>query len=114
MSVDLVLKALFGAVMVIVIQLLAKTKNFYIAGLVPLFPTFMLISNYIVGRERTVAEFKATLRFSMFAMIPYGLYLLTLYILVDKCRLSWALLGATLAWFVAAALLLIAWTMWTG
>ena len=109
---DTLLKALFGAVIVLIIQFLAKSKNFYIAGLVPLFPTFTLISNYIVGRERAMTEFKATLRFSMAAMIPYALYLLTLYILVDKYKLGLALLGATLTWFIAAALLLIVWNFW--
>jgi len=111
---DTLLKALLGAVMVIVIQWLAKSKNFYIAGLVPLFPTFALISNYSVGRERTLAEFKTTLRFSMASMLPYGLYLFTLYILVDKCKLELALLGATLVWLIAAALLLIAWNFWAS
>jgi uncharacterized membrane protein (GlpM family) len=28
-------------------------KNYYLAGLVPLFPTFALIAHYIVGSERT-------------------------------------------------------------
>ena len=112
MLIDTLLNALFGAVIVLIIQLLAKTKSFYIAGLVPLFPTFTLISNYIVGRERTLEEFKATLRFGMVSMIPYSLYLFTLYILVDKFKLELALLGATLAWFIAAALLLIVWKFW--
>ena len=50
------LKALLGAAAVVLIQLLAKTQNYFIAGLVPLIPTFALIAHYIVGSERTVSD----------------------------------------------------------
>jgi Uncharacterized membrane protein required for alginate biosynthesis len=36
----ILVKALIGALVVVLIGLLAKTRNYYIAGLVPLFPTF--------------------------------------------------------------------------
>ncbi len=36
----LVIKAALGALVVLLIGVLAKTKNYYIAGLIPLFPTF--------------------------------------------------------------------------
>lgn len=48
----LVIKAALGALVVVLIGLLAKTKNYYIAGLIPLFPTFALIAHYIVASER--------------------------------------------------------------
>lgn len=106
---DLLLKALFGAVIVIVIQLLARSKNFYIAGLVPLFPTFTLISNYIVGTERSTAELKQTVLFGMLSIIPYFSYLLVLYLVLERLKLVPALLTATLAWFVCAILLVLVW-----
>ncbi len=40
----LVIKAALGALVVLLIGVLAKTKNYYIAGLIPLFPTFALIA----------------------------------------------------------------------
>ncbi len=45
----LVIKAALGALVVVLIGLLSKTKNYYIAGLIPLFPTFALIAHYIVA-----------------------------------------------------------------
>lgn len=48
----LLIKALLGALVVVLIGVLSKTKNYYIAGLIPLFPTFALIANYIVASER--------------------------------------------------------------
>jgi membrane protein GlpM len=110
---DIFLKALFGALIVVVIQLLAKTKNYYIAGLIPLFPTFTLISHYIVGTQRTTDDLKATIRFGGVSLIPYVIYLITLYLLVDRFKLTVALLLATLAWFIAAILLMIIWNFLT-
>jgi len=49
---SLFLKCLLGAVAVLLIALLSRTKNFFVAGLVPLFPTFALIAHYIVGTHR--------------------------------------------------------------
>ncbi len=106
---ELLVKALVGAVMVVVIQLLARTENYYIAGLVPLFPTFALISHYIVGSEKTTGELKSTVVFGMFSLIPYLCYLLTLYFLLDRCRLTLSLLGGALAWFVAAVGVILVW-----
>jgi len=94
---------------VVIIELLARTRNYYIAGLVPLFPTFALISHYIVGSERTVPELKETVAFSMFSLIPYLMYLVTVYYLADRLRLELSLLVGTLCWTAAAVILLVAW-----
>lgn len=56
---NLFIKVLLGAAMLL-IGLLARTRNHYIAGLLPRFPTFALLANYIVGSERGSAELKAT------------------------------------------------------
>ena len=53
----LVIKAALGALVVLLIGVLAKTKNYYIAGLIPLFPTFALIAHYIVASERSIEAF---------------------------------------------------------
>jgi len=106
---DLLLKALFGAVVVIVIQLVARYPRPYLAGLVPLFPTFTLISHYIVGSQRPVRDLKATIRFGMVSLFPYCAYMVVLYVLVDRVRLPLALAGATLAWLVGAGLLVRFW-----
>ena len=68
---QLFIKALIGAAVVVLIQLLTRSKNYYIAGLVPLFPTFALISHYMVGSQRTMPALKNTIIFSMFSLIPF-------------------------------------------
>lgn len=104
-----ILKALLGAAAVILIQLFALTKSYYIAGLVPLFPTFALISHYLVGTQRTTTELKETIVFGMLSLIPYLLYLVSLYYLVGRFRLNSSLAGATVVWILAAVILIAAW-----
>ena len=105
----LLIRALAGAAVVVLISLLSRTKNYYLAGLIPLFPTFALISHYIVGTERTVDELKVTILFGMASLLPYFVYLMALYLLVDRVRLELSLAGAIGFWVVAAAVLIVVW-----
>ncbi|MDK2614100.1 GlpM family protein, partial [Vibrio vulnificus] len=77
--ISLFLKSLLGAVAVVIIALLSKSKNFYIAGLVPLFPTFALIAHFIVGSERSMEELRQTALFGLWSLLPYAAYLAAVY-----------------------------------
>lgn len=106
----LFLKSLLGASAVLVIALMSKTSNFFVAGLVPLFPTFALIAHYIVGSERSTADLRATALFGLWSLIPYAVYLLMVYVLSTRTSLATTLLLATAGWTLAALVLLLAWT----
>ena len=67
---SLFLKSLLGAVAVLIIAMLSKSKSFYIAGLVPLFPTFALIAHFIVGSERDMEALRQTALFGIYSLIP--------------------------------------------
>ncbi|MCO7262248.1 GlpM family protein [Dickeya zeae] len=106
----LLIKAALGALVVVLIGLLAKTRNYYIAGLVPLFPTFALIAHYIVGTERGVEALRATILFGIWAVIPYLVYLISLYYFTGVMRLPPALLLAVVCWSLSAAVLVKVWS----
>jgi membrane protein GlpM len=106
---SLLLKCLLGAAAVLVIALLSKTRNFYIAGLVPLFPTFALIAHYIIGTERSAADLRTTALFGLASLVPYAVYLGVVYWLALSMSLPMTLTVATLAWCGAAAVLLVLW-----
>lgn len=106
---DMILKACLGAVVVLIIAALAKTRNYYVAGLVPLFPTFALIAHYIIGKGRSLEDLKATIVFGMWSIIPYFVYLAALYVLVDRLRLELSLALAAVAWLIAATVLVSVW-----
>lgn len=105
----LFLKCLLGAAAVLVIALLSKTRNFYIAGLVPLFPTFALIAHYIIGTDRSAADLRATALFGLASLVPYAVYLGVVYALALRMSLMGTLGLATLAWCGAAGVLLLVW-----
>jgi membrane protein GlpM len=105
----LALKCLLGALAVLLIALLSKTRNFYIAGLVPLFPTFALIAHFIVGAERTAADLRATALFGLASLVPYAVYLGVVYWLCVRASLPVTLVSATAAWCVVAAALILLW-----
>lgn len=107
---SLFFKCLLGAVAVLLIALLSRSKSFYIVGLVPLFPTFALIAHYIVGSERAATDLRTTALFGLWSLIPYAVYLFAVYWFSTRLSLTNTLLLATAAWAVAAAVLLVGWT----
>jgi membrane protein GlpM len=108
----LFLKCLLGAAAVLAIALLSKSRSFYIAGLVPLFPTFALIAHAIVGSKRGAAALRTTALFGLWSLLPYALYLAAVMVLCTRLPLAATLVLATLAWALGAAALLLAWTAW--
>ena len=107
----LFLQCSLGAAVVLIISLLSKSKAFYIAGLVPLFPTFALIAHVIVSQQQGAEALRKTALFGLWSLIPYFIYLILVYVLATKMSM-WSCLGiATLCWMVAAAGLIYGWQM---
>jgi membrane protein GlpM len=52
---------------------------------------------------------KTTIVFGMWSIIPYFIYLATLYVMVDRMRLEASLAVAAVAWLMAATLLVTVW-----
>lgn len=108
--IPLFLKCLLGAAAVLLIALLSKSKVFFIAGLVPLFPTFALIAHYIVGTDRSMDDLRTTAVFGLYSLVPYAAYLIAVYYFSYRFNLFWTLSAATLVWLAFAFILLLAWT----
>jgi len=107
--INLFFKGLIGAAVVVLITLLAKTKYYFLAGLIPLFPIFALMAHYIVGKINNSAEFKNVVLFGMLSLIPYFAYLLTVFLLHSRTSLIPALFSGVVVWFVVAAPLVYFW-----
>lgn len=104
----LFIKAAAGALIVILISITSSTKNYFLAGLIPLFPTFSLIAHVIVGPKGTI-ELKSTALFGMLSMIPLFAYLLSVYILANKLPLYLNLIISTIIWLAFAFLIYLFW-----
>ena len=105
----LFLKSLLGALAVLIIALLAKSTSFYIAGLVPLFPTFALIAHFIVGTERSGADLQRTAMFGLWSLVPYAAYLAFVYFGSTRWSLVVTLSGATAVWILLALAMIALW-----
>ena len=107
----LFLKCMLGAGVVLIISILSKSKAFYIAGLVPLFPTFALIAHVIVYQQKGAKALQKTALFGLWSLIPYAIYLVAVYMLATRVSM-WSCLGlATVCWVVAAAGLIYGWQL---
>ena len=106
---DLVFKAALGAAVVLLLAVLAKTKNYYIAGLVPLFPTFALIAHYIVGSQRSGADLQKTALFGLWSLFPYAGYLVAVYFGSVRWPLAVTLGVATAVWVLMALAMIVLW-----
>lgn len=105
----LFIKAIAGALIVILISLVSLTKNYFLAGLINLFPIFALISHIIVN-QRGILELKNTALFGMLSLIPYFAYLLGVYLLSGKVPLWVNLLISIIVWSLFALIIYILWT----
>ncbi|MHA3116549.1 hypothetical protein E0H86_11610 [Acinetobacter sp. ANC 4635] len=108
----LVFKCTLGALVVLLISILSKSKAFYIAGLVPLFPTFALIAHVIVFQQQGADALRRTALFGLWSLIPYAVYLIAVYLLATQMSVLSCLSLATLAWTIAAGILLYGWYLW--
>lgn len=107
----LFLKCMLGAGVILIISILSKSKAFYIAGLVPLFPTFALIAHVIVFQQKGAEALQKTALFGLWSLIPYAIYLVAVYVLATRMSM-WSCLGvATVCWVVAAAGLIYGWQL---
>ena len=108
----LAFKCMLGALVVLLISILSKSKAFYIAGLVPLFPTFALIAHVIVFQQQGADALRRTALFGLWSLIPYAIYLIAVYLLATQMSVLSCLSLATLAWTIAAGILLYGWYLW--
>ena len=107
--IQLIGKCLIGAFTVLLIALLSKTKNYYIAGLVPLFPTFSLIAHVTVFGEQGALSLKNTALFGLWSIVPYFAYLLLVYLMSDRFHVVITLITAILAWIAISCMLIYFW-----
>lgn len=109
MDLSLLLKAFIGFVIVLVIQLFARSKHYYIAALIPLFPSMALLSYYFVGQTQSADRLRETIIFGMISLVTYFSFLLALLISTKYLKIVPSLLLSSAVWFVVAFVQIQAW-----
>ena len=108
--IDILMKIIYSGIFVVLISFLMKTKYYFLSGLLPLFPTFMLISHYVAGTTASSTHFKNVIVFGMWSLIPYFVYLITIYYFYNKTSLYYTLSGGIITWTISAFILIHFWT----
>lgn len=99
----LFLKALAGALIVVALSLLAESKRFFfLAGLVPLFPTFALIGQILVYRQQGETAVKEIALVGIYSLFPYLVFLLGIYFLTEKLGYPKACIISVALWLISA------------
>ena len=91
------------------LAVIAKSKFLFIAGLIPLFPTFAVMAHVIAGNTGGPEAVKQVAWFGMLAIIPYSGYLLTMIHTVEQYRMSLAITFSVGAWIVLSAIIVFLW-----
>lgn len=106
----LLLKGVIGAFLVISISLVSKSKFYYIAGLLPLFPTFAVITHLSVHSVTNSEKLHDVIIFGFLSLIPYSVYLLSMLILNgNKFSIKVMLLISVVLWCATSATLVHFW-----
>jgi len=106
---DLVLKGCVGAAVTIAIALVSRTKFYFLAGLLPLFPVFAVIAHFIAVGEVGVQGLRQVALFGIWSLVPYFAYLVGIYFLSEKFAFKYALLMSLLLWCVSSVLIIFLW-----
>ena len=103
------IKSFLGATIVWTLMAISKSINYFIAGLVPLFPTFGLIAHFIVFYERGTSALRETVLFGIYSLVPYLIYLLIMFFYVEKLGIKRSLVLSIIGWCITAIILIQLW-----
>jgi len=100
----LFLKFIIGGLIVLIIDFISRTKYYVISGLIPLFPTFALIAHILILKNgvKPIIQLQNTIIFELYSLIPYAVYLISLYILINKTNTIIAFIISISFWFISA------------
>lgn len=105
--IDLLAKVITGALLIVAIAGVGKTKYAFLAGLLSLFPIFTTISLYTVGTANSAMQLRNVIVFTAWSLIPYSVFLLTVFYLYNRTSIYGALGGGLFAWMLSASILVL-------
>jgi len=107
----LFVKFMVGGILILIIDYLSKLKDYYyISALIPLFPTFGIITILSVWfKWHDISFVRNTILFGIFSLIPYFNFLISLYILLEKANIIISLTLSIFIWFITSYILINMW-----
>jgi uncharacterized membrane protein (GlpM family) len=108
--VELLTRFLAGGTLVVLINLIGKSRNSFLAGLAMLFPGITLLGYYFlsISQHDTLSK---TVMFSIWSLPTSLAFLLTLYFSIDKIPILQALALAIASWLITALVVIGVYTI---
>ncbi|MDR3601898.1 MAG: GlpM family protein [Desulfosporosinus sp.] len=108
--VELLTRFLVGGTLVVLINLIGKSRNNFVAGLAMLFPAITLIGFYFLSISQH-GSLSKTVLFSIWSLPTSLVFLVTLYFTIDKIPILQALVLGIVSWLIAAIVVIGVYTI---
>jgi uncharacterized membrane protein (GlpM family) len=107
---ELMTRFLVGGTLVVLINLIGKSRNSFIAGLAMLFPGITLLGYYFlsISQHGTLSK---TVMFSIWSLPTSLVFLLTLYFTIDKMPILQTLALGIASWLITALVVIWVYTI---
>lgn len=111
---NLVVKCVTACAIMIGIDLLSRTPNYFVSALLLSFPGLSITAYWFMCRELGAAKVIETMRFGIGAGAAFCVFLLAASQLLKRWGPAAALTGATVVWLVLAGGWTAVWKLWLG
>jgi uncharacterized membrane protein (GlpM family) len=108
--VELITRFIAGGTLIVLISLIGKSRNSFVAGLAMLFPAITILGYYFLSTSQHDALSK-TVIFSIWSLPTSLVFLLTLYLTIDKIPIFQALALGIASWLISAIVVLGVYTI---
>jgi len=108
--VEILMRFLVGGTLVVIINLIGKSQNSFVAGLAMLFPAITLIGYYFLSISQH-GSLSKTVMFSIWSLPTSLAFLLTLYFTIDKIPILQALALGIASWLITAIVVIGVYTI---
>lgn len=106
---EIAIKGVLGALVAISLHFAVSSRYYYLAGLIPLFPTFALFAHTMFASGGRAMDMQISAQFGMLSLVPYGVYLLLVWWLALRMNLWFTLSVATVGWAAVALIIVLLW-----
>ena len=94
------LKLILSFIVVGIIAIISKTNNYFLAMVVPFFPTFTIVA-LLNNFERSPLEIKSMLIYGLISLPSLVVFYLAMYLLIDHLSLGVSVMVSLLFWSIA-------------
>lgn len=107
---ELLIKGLLGALVAILLHFATgSSKHYFLAGMIPLFPTFALFAHVMFASSGEPQKMQTSAVLGLLSLIPYGIYLLITWKATPKLGSWLAITLGLCCWASLAALIAYLW-----